>query len=245
MNNRPSALFKRILPFLAALIFSCLGISFIVHSIAPSVAPTVIEIPARHVHTVVLDAGHGGEDGGASSADGALEKDLNLSLTLLLRDLLLANGINVILTRETDTLLYDKNADYEGRKKALDMAERKKIAEEATGCVFVSIHMNSYPTPTCRGLQVWYSKNDPRSLALAESVRSVNHALLQPQNDRTVSAAGSGIYLLHTLDLPAILIECGFLSTPDEAALLATESYQKKLAFSIFCGIMAYTDENP
>ena len=86
--------------------------------------------PSSPPPTVVLDAGHGGEDGGASSADGLLEKDLNLSLALAMRDILTANGIEVILTRETDTLLYDRNADFQGQKKRLDMAARLKIASD-------------------------------------------------------------------------------------------------------------------
>ena len=183
--------------------------------------------------TVILDAGHGGEDGGASSADGLLEKDLNLALALTMRDILVANGINVILTRETDTLLYDRNVDFQGRKKMLDMAARLKIAENATDPVFVSIHMNTYPHPSCQGVQVWYSENNEASLELAKTIQSTTKELLQNENDRPVKRSGSSIYLLHHLQCPAVLVECGFLSSPEEAALLASESYRQQLALTL------------
>ena len=189
--------------------------------------------------TVVLDAGHGGEDGGAISANGRYEKDLNLAVTLLLSDLLKANGVNVRLTRATDTMLYDRDVDYHGRKKALDLAARRKIAEETDGCVFVSIHMNAFPQSQYSGLQVWYSANHPSSLLLASLVQERTHDLLQPQNNRRIKEATSSIYLLHHLTVPSILIECGFLSNPQEAERLASASYQKELAFTLF---LALTD---
>ncbi|MBE6589880.1 MAG: N-acetylmuramoyl-L-alanine amidase [Ruminococcaceae bacterium] len=204
----------------------------------PSIPTPVVKDPAERITTVVLDAGHGGEDGGAVSACGLVEKEINLKITLLLKDMLTANGVNVVLTRETDTLLYDRNVDYHGRKKVLDLAARKKIAEETEESVFVSIHMNTHPIVSCQGLQVWYSPNDLRSKILAETIQKTTHTLLQPQNDRTVKAANSSIYLLHKLNTPAILIECGFLSNPEEARKLGDEEYQKQLALSIFLSIM-------
>ena len=188
--------------------------------------------------TVILDAGHGGEDGGASSADGLLEKDLNLALALTMRDILTANGIDVILTRETDTLLYDRNVDFQGRKKMLDMAARLKIANETPDAVFVSLHMNTYPHPSCQGVQVWFSENNDDSNELAKAIHSTTKELLQPENDRPVKRSGSSIYLLHHLECPAVLVECGFLSSPEEAALLASESYRQQLALTLCMGIL-------
>ena len=187
--------------------------------------------------TVVLDAGHGGEDGGAVSASGTYEKDVNLSITLKLHELLRANGISVILTRSEDILLYDKTVDYHGRKKALDLAARRKIAEETPNCVFVSVHLNAFPQTQYSGLQVWYSQNTPSSLTLAQTVQRMTAEQLQPQNDRRVKPATSSIYLLHHLQCPAILVECGFLSNPEEAARLSTEEYQNQLAFLLFLAI--------
>ncbi len=187
--------------------------------------------------TVVLDAGHGGEDGGAVSASGICEKDINLSLALLLRDLLEANGIRVVMTRTTDVLLYDRDTDYHGRKKAQDLAARRKIAEETENALFVSIHMNAYPATQYSGLQVWYSPNDSRSEELAKSIQQSVHLTLQPDNNRSVKPATSSIYLLHHLTCPAVLVECGFLSNPEEAARLGSEDYQKELALLLFAAI--------
>ena len=188
--------------------------------------------------TVVLDAGHGGEDGGASSADGLLEKDLNLALAFAMRDILAANGVNVILTRDTDTLLYDRNVDFQGRKKMLDMAARLKIANEAPNAIFVSLHMNTYPHPSCQGVQVWYSENNRTSEEIAKTIHKSVQELLQPENDRPIKQSGSSIYLLHHLECPAVLIECGFLSSPEEAALLGDEKYRQQLALTLCMGIL-------
>ncbi|MBO5294528.1 MAG: N-acetylmuramoyl-L-alanine amidase [Clostridia bacterium] len=198
----------------------------------------VLNHPSPAPFTVVLDAGHGGEDGGAVSASGIYEKDLNLSLTMLVRDLLVANGVNVVMTRETDVLLYDRNEDYQGRKKALDLAARRKIAEETDGAVFVSIHMNSYPLPQYDGLQVWYSPNNAHSKVLAETIQGIVCEQLQPENDRQVKQATQSIYLLHHLKCPAVLVECGFLSNPTEAERLNDPEYREQLAFLIFLSIM-------
>ncbi len=189
--------------------------------------------------TVVLDAGHGGEDGGAVSASGLYEKDLNLAIAEKLKILLEANGMTVIMTRETDILLYDRNSDYHGHKKVQDLATRRRIAEEHEDAVFVSIHMNAYPLSQYSGLQIWYSPNHPHSKLLAEEIQTTVREELQPENDRHIKSATSSIYLLHHLKSPAVLIECGFLSNEEEAALLADEKYQATLAQLIFVGILS------
>ena len=200
--------------------------------------PTAQDTAAPRDLTVVLDAGHGGEDGGASSASGFLEKDLNLDIAFRVKELLEAAGVRVVMTRETDVLLYDKTADYKGRKKALDLAARRKIAEETENAIFVSIHMNAYPQTQYQGLQVWYSPNHENSENLAKNLQSAAKLHLQPTNNRQVKAATSSIYLLHRLTCPAILVECGFLSNEAEAAHLADEAYRTELAFVIFYGIL-------
>lgn len=196
---------------------------------------------------VILDAGHGGEDGGASSKSGVQEKDLNLSVALLLADHLRLNGIKVILTRDSDRLLYDPNTNYEGRKKVLDLKTRVEIAERVASehpnseILFLSIHMNAYPSESVKGLQVWYSKNsESKSKHLAESIQNTAKSLLQPENNRKVKVAGSNIYLLDRIEIPAVLVECGFLSNASEARLLSDSSYQKKLAFSLFSAVTDY-----
>ena len=203
---------------------------------APTHAPEA-ETKTR-IETVVLDAGHGGEDGGAVSDCGLVEKDLNLKVTRKLAELLRANGINVIMTRDRDELLYDKTVDYKGRKKVLDLKARKEIAEKTENCVFVSIHMNTHPIKTCKGLQVWYSQNDPRSQELATSIQTTVTHLIQPQNKRLPKASIGTIYLLDKLTMPSVLIECGFLSNEDDARLLGNENYQHQLAISLFLSII-------
>ncbi len=193
--------------------------------------------------TVVIDAGHGGEDGGAVGVDGSFEKDLNLNIAFLLRDMLESNGIRTVLTRDEDILLYDRNVDYHGRKKVLDLAARLKIGKETENSVFVSIHMNSFPQQQYSGLQVWYSPNDSRSAEIAENVRKNVVSLLQEQNTRKIKPASSNIFLLNRLESPAILIECGFISNPTECSLLNTQEYRKQLAFAIFASISEFISE--
>ncbi len=194
--------------------------------------------------TIVLDAGHGGEDGGAVSESGILEKELNLSVANRLKSLLVANGFHVVMTRTEDEMLYDKNADYQGRKKALDLATRRQIAEETPNCIFVSIHMNSYPDARYDGLQVWYSPNHPSSQTIAEEIQKTVVELLQPENDRQTKGATSAIYLLHNLTVPAVLVECGFLSNPAEAEKLTTEEYQEQLALVLSLAISRVCHSN-
>jgi N-acetylmuramoyl-L-alanine amidase len=188
--------------------------------------------------TVVLDAGHGGEDGGAVSATDIYEKDLNLAIAKILREMLEANGIPVVMTRETDVLLYDRHSDYRGHKKAQDLATRLNISETTPDSVLVSIHMNAYPLSQYHGLQVWYSPNHPDSQKIAEQIQQTVESHLQPENERRVKAATGSIYLLHHSTRPAVLVECGFLSNPEEAERLNDPAYQRQLAFLIFLAIL-------
>ena len=193
--------------------------------------------------TVVLDAGHGGEDGGCEG-NGLVEKDLNLDITLRIASLLRKQGVNVVLTREIDELLYDKNSDYEGKKKYQDVRRRLEIAKEQENPVLVSIHMNYFAQTQYSGLQVWYSKADARSRILANLVQSNIKYNLQLNNKRNIKEATSSIFLLDNATVPAILIECGFLSNPDEAHALSDENYRQKLAEIIFNSIMTYISQN-
>lgn len=190
--------------------------------------------------TVIIDAGHGGEDGGASSAAGLVEKDVNLDISIILRDMLEAGGIDVVMTRSDDRLLYDRNVDYHGRKKKLDLAARLSVMQNTPDDIFVSIHMNSYIDPKYSGLQVWYSQNHPDSLTIAELIQANNRQNLQPNNTRKTKAATSSINLLHNAKCPAVLVECGFLSNPDEAAKFETYEYKQKVAFVIYCSIIEF-----
>lgn len=203
---------------------------------ATAAAPTGTDGESRFSR-VVIDAGHGGEDGGAQSAAGLLEKDIDLAVAEYLRDYLEAAGVPTVMTRTEDKLLYDPHSDYTGRKKVLDLAARLEIASSVPDSLFISIHMNAFPQPQYTGLQVWYSPTHPLSEQVAARIQT--EALrLDPNNRRKIKAAGSNIFLLDRLDSPAILVEGGFLSAPDEAAKLGTEAYQRRLAFVLFLSIM-------
>lgn len=195
----------------------------------------------RKIKTVVIDAGHGGEDGGTQSASGIYEKDINLAVALMLRDYLSVAGIPTVMTRDEDVLLYDKNSNYQGRKKIMDLTTRLNTAQNTPSSLFISIHMNSFPQAQYSGLQVWYSKNDPMSAQIAQSIQDAA-LLIDPHNNRKIKAAGDNIYILHKLSSPAVLVECGFLSNPDDASKLATEEYQRRLAFVILTSILQYID---
>lgn len=192
--------------------------------------------------TVIIDAGHGGEDGGASSRSGLLEKDVNLALAFILKEKLEALGVNVVMTRCEDKLLYDRNADYNGRKKKLDMAARQKIIEDYDDCIFVSLHMNAFPDSRYSGLQVWYSDNHADSRTLAETIQGGVIASLQPENNRKIKSAGTSIFLLDKANCPAVLVECGFLSNVAEAARFESDEYRSSLCACLCDSIISFLE---
>ena len=190
--------------------------------------------------TVIIDAGHGGEDGGAVGVGGVLEKDINLNIARALYDSLSAKGINCVMTRTEDTLLYDRNADYEGRKKALDAKARLEIAAKYENAIFISIHQNSFPVEKYSGFQVYYSKNSAESAIIARTLENAVRERLQPENNRASKEAGSNIYLMQKLTCPAVLIECGFISNPEECKALSSEEYQQRLTEVLCDAIVGY-----
>ena len=189
---------------------------------------------------IIIDAGHGGEDGGTVGTNGCFEKDINLDISFDLYELLKCSNIPVILTRNDDTLLYDTTIDYHGRKKVLDLAKRLEIAEKYDDSIFISIHQNAFGDPKYSGLQVYFSTNHPSSMALAENIQLLNKQILQPENKRKTKAADENIFLLDKISSPAVLVECGFLSNQRECELLSTDEYQKKIATVIYAAILNY-----
>lgn len=189
---------------------------------------------------IVLDPGHGGEDGGASGQDGTVEKDLNLTVASAVAEILTAAGYDVRMTRTEDRLLYDLYgdlSDYTGHKKTYDLRNRLRFTREAGASLFVSIHMNKFSDPRYSGLQVYYSAVRPESQTVASVVQNYAKLYLQPDNDRAIKRATSSIYLLARSEVPAILIECGFLSNEAELSRLTDPGYQKQLALTIACAI--------
>lgn len=193
--------------------------------------------------TVIIDAGHGGEDGGASGDDGTLEKDLNLDIALTLGDMLKANGINVIMTRTEDILLYDRNENYEGKKKVLDLKARLETAKRYPDALFISIHMNAFPQKKYDGLQVYFPLGDTRSEALATVIQNNIKNTLQPQNLRRPKGAGSNIYLLNKSPNTSVLVECGFLSNDEECARLNSAAYRQQLSLVLCESIIKYISD--
>lgn len=205
------------------------------------------EVKPSNARTVILDAGHGGEDGGAVGVDGIIEKDINLAITLKLKDLLEVSGYNVVLTRDKDVSIYDDDAESLREKKRSDLRNRSEIIEDNSknkNAVFVSIHQNKFPNPKYFGTQIFYSKNDPKSEELANSVKDSVVNLIQPENTRAIKPADQKIFLLHNAHVPAIVVECGFLSNEEEAKKLGNEEYQDKMAFSIYCGMLGFLINN-
>jgi N-acetylmuramoyl-L-alanine amidase len=188
---------------------------------------------------IILDAGHGGGDAGATGINGALEKDLNLSVVNILGEMLTEKGFAVVYTRSEDKLLYEEWENIKGIRKISDLKNRCKIAKSYPNALFVSIHMNTFGDGKYSGLQVYYSPENKESEMLAGAIQSSVKKELQPNNNRNIKK-GDDIYILENIDNTAVLIECGFLSNEEEAKKLSQKEYQKMLSFSIICGIIEY-----
>ena len=177
---------------------------------------------------LVLDAGHGGEDGGAVSLTGAPESKINLAIVLKLRDVLGLYGVDPILLRETDVSLHDSGAGTLREKKRSDLKNRVAAIEKVEGGTLLSIHQNTYPGSRYHGAHVFYAPTEG-SQALAEHFQNSIKAALQPDNERAVKRIPDTVYIMNHITCPAILIECGFLTNPGEEAMLRDEDYQRKL----------------
>ncbi|MGN0317212.1 MAG: N-acetylmuramoyl-L-alanine amidase [Lachnospira sp.] len=188
---------------------------------------------------VVIDSGHGGIDPGKIGINNVHEKDINLAIALKLRDMLTQSQITVVMTRTEDVGLYkvtDKN------KKSADMKARCDIINNSNADIAVSIHQNSYTTPDVKGAQVFYYKGSQSGKILAGQIQKALVSKADPDNNR-VEKANSDYYLLVNTKVPTIIAECGFLSNPEETALLMTEEYQCKIAAALYDGIVGYLEE--
>ncbi len=190
--------------------------------------------------TVIIDAGHGGPDGGTSADDGTLEKNINLQIALKLENILKSMGINTVMTRTEDISIHDKSANTIRKKKISDLKNRLSIINNTDDSVFVSVHQNHFSESIYYGTQIFYSKNNPESSVLANSIRQSVISVLQKDNTREIKQSGTDIFLLHHAETPAVMVECGFLSNAEETAKLKDENYQRKLAFMIAIGICDY-----
>ena len=185
---------------------------------------------------IVIDAGHGGSDPGKVGVNDALEKDINLIVAQKLADLLRQNHISIVMTRNSDQGLYSEAAE---NQKVDDMHKRCKLIDDANPLFTVSIHQNSYPDPSIKGAQVFYYAQSEKGKNLAETIQSALVSQVDPQNHR-LAKANESYYLLRKTSSPTIIVECGFLSNPEEASLLLQDDYQGKLANAVCSGILTY-----
>lgn len=190
--------------------------------------------------TIILDAGHGGFDGGASASDGTVEKNINLQIATKVSASLRLNGYTVIMTRNSDTGTEDNQDDTIAKRKKSDLSNRLQLMKDNPDAIFVSIHLNKFTTSSANGAQVFYTKNFTEAQNLANCVQSSIKILLQPENERVVKQGTSSTYLLKNAAVPAIIVECGFLSNKSELEKLKKDEYQSQMAFAITNGIMEF-----
>ena len=194
----------------------------------------------KELPIIILDAGHGGFDGGCVSAEGVPEKGINLSILLRLRDMLEISGYEVEVTRDSDISIHDKGIEGIAAQKSSDMDNRLALFNKYDNAVCISIHQNQFTDPVYHGAQMFYSASDSRSEELAKELKASFADILQPDNKRDIKLCGKELFLCYYSDNPTVMVECGFMSNPEEASLLNTEEYQEKVALTIFNGINNY-----
>lgn len=217
------------------------SVVMVVISAAGSRSVTVLSenAPVKNRVCIIIDPGHGGEDGGASSPGGTLESDLNLQIALRLEDLLHLLGYDTYMIRRTDISVYTSGNTL-SQKKVSDLKERVRIVNETENAILVSIHQNYFSESKYSGAQVFYAKAEG-SDALATAVQKDLVTFLNQSSNRK-SKQASGIYLLEKIKCTGILVECGFLSNPEEEALLQNPEYQKKLCCVLGVSLSNYLD---
>lgn len=189
---------------------------------------------------VIIDAGHGGEDGGAVSADGAAESHINLAVAKRVEDLLLFLGHDVLMTRAGDEAIYSQDATTLREKKVSDLKNRVAMVNDRENAVLLSIHQNSLPNhPAVHGAQVFYNTVAPGQ-AIAESVQSVLNEQVNSRNEKAAKPIDGSVYLMKNSKAPSILVECGFMSNGNEVQLLQQTDYQLRLAACIVAGFRQY-----
>lgn len=187
---------------------------------------------------IILDPGHGGVDGGAVANSGLLEKDIALDISLKLRDYLQESGALVLMTREGDHDLAAEDVKGYRNRKVSDLKRRVELINETGSDMFISLHLNSIPSPKWSGAQTFYNRSVPDNELAAKFVQAELTRNLE--NTKREAKPISNIYLLDKAAIPGMLIEVGFLSNPQEASMLSKEEYQDKVAASIYQGLLRY-----
>jgi N-acetylmuramoyl-L-alanine amidase len=221
-------------------VFTLYGASRIAERAENGALPVSLTGIENETPVIVIDAGHGGIDGGCTSAEGVPEKGINLDILLKLRDMLEVNGFEVKVTRDTDRSIHDEGVEGIAAQKSSDMDNRLAIFNERDNAVCISIHQNQFTDPKYSGAQMFYSGSNSTSEALARAIQGKFREFLQPDNEREIKLCGKELFLCYYSNNPTVMAECGFLSNPDEAALLNTDEYRSKVAFTLFSGINDY-----
>ena len=215
---------KNLLPIYALVLIGCLCIA---HFGSGAVTVMVENAPLEDRTCIIVDAGHGGIDGGATSCSGVLESQINLDIALRLNDLLCFLGYDTKMVRTTDTSIYTEGNTIAAQKVS-DLKQRVKLVNETENAILISIHQNTFSDNRYSGAQVFYA-DDEISRRLAQELQADFIATLNPGSKRKCKAS-DGIYLMQNIQRPGVLIECGFLSNPEEEARLRNDGYQKELA---------------
>lgn len=193
-------------------------------------------------HVLILDAGHGGEDGGAVSLSGHKESDINLEIVRRLDDLLGFMGETSVLLRRTDVSLAGKEAGTLRDKKRSDLKNRVEVVRNIPGAALLSVHQNTFPEETIHGFQAFYAPTED-SEELAQMIQTAVRETLQRDNRREARRIPETVYLMNHISCPAVLVECGFLTNPDEERDLVSPEYQKKIAAALACGYLSWERE--
>lgn len=187
---------------------------------------------------LIIDAGHGGFDGGATGINGVLEKEINLEIAQKTASLARLSGFTVVMVRENDVGTNDDSAKSIREKKVSDMHNRLELTEKYTDAIYFSIHQNTFPDSSCSGAQVFYSENNPNSKEIAQKLQNTIKNQIQVENDREIKPAQKNLYLLYNSKIPTVLLECGFLSNDDECQKLCDSEYQQDIAFCSVTSLM-------
>ena len=226
---------KRIRLIILGVFVLVFGFAFI--SDKKEIVPTVT-LPVSG-KTIVIDAGHGKPDEGAQSNSGTTEAETNLKIALKLQNLLEQSGSSVILTRSDENEIYDLDAKTLKQKKISDIHNRVKIGNESSADIFVSIHLNKIPQQQYDGWQTFYNAESAEGQKLAVSIQNNLNDAIQKENNR-VAKTIDNVYIIKHVEIPTTIVECGFLSNPDEEKLLLEDEYQNRLAWGIYNGIIDY-----
>lgn len=232
---------KEFLSVMSVLIIFSVSVYFLCGEIKDNIAQTVSLLSENDNYTVILDAGHGGEDGGCVAYDDTLEKDINLAISedvALFFDLF---GIRYVQIRTEDISVGDNSLKTVKERKTSDILHRYDIVNSYENSILLSIHQNMYSVEKYKGTQVFYSPNDTASQMLAECIQSSIRTNLQPDNDRKVKASGNSIYLLYKAQRPSVMVECGFFSNMSELEKLKNKAYQCQMAYFITKGLINYS----